>query len=93
MGWYTAKCLYRAETHSTIQPSGILGEYRYFLVFGEREELVREKSVQLARTKAHSYTNADGGTTRWVVEDVVDLKEILSHELAEGVEVFSEYIP
>ncbi|WP_158944828.1 DUF4288 domain-containing protein [Granulicella sp. S190] len=93
MKWYTAKCLYRTHFHDSTQCSGILGEYRYYLVMGDDEDAAREKSVNIARNNAHGYLNAEGGTTAWIFEEVVELHEILAPELSEGVEIFSEYIP
>jgi len=93
MGWYTAKCLYRVENHDTQPTPGILGEYRYFLVSGDDEVMARGKSIRLAMAKEQTYANAEGGTTAWIFENIIELKEILSSELSEGTEVYSEYIP
>jgi hypothetical protein len=93
MKWYTAKCLFRVENQGTALPSGILGEFRYLLVSGDDENTAREKSALLAKKKEQTYTNARGGTTAWIFESIVELKEILSSELSDGTEVYSEYVP
>ena len=94
MAWFTAKCLYRNEKRGGIMDSpGILGEYRYFLIAAETEDDARVRSLKLGRDNEHSYANAAGGETSWVFESVIDVKEVLSEVLCEGVEVFSEYIP
>lgn len=89
MPWYAAECLYYADTSP--KASEQLGEYRYFLLEAPDDEAAKMKAWQLARTREHSYTGADGTQVMWLLESVTDVKEILDDKLSEGTELYHKY--
>jgi hypothetical protein len=90
MPWYVAECLYYADTNPTAREQ--LGEYRYFLVEASNDEAAIIKSWQLGRNREHSYVSADETEVKWLLESVVDVKEILDETLSEGTELYHKYI-
>jgi|SRR5690242_728083 Domain of unknown function (DUF4288) len=91
MNWYTARCLFRSEHENASQRRDQLIEYRYFLLRAKDDKSARTKAAALAKKKEHSYKNALGTRVNWILEDVLDIKEILASRLAEGTEVYYKY--
>ncbi len=90
MSWYTAECLYRSEMDD-FSASEQLCEYRYFLVRADDDEAANDKAWELARRKQHTYLNENGIEVRWLLDEVVETKEVLAEELSEETEVYHRY--
>ena len=91
MPWYTAECLYRSELASCTADEQLC-EYRYFLVKADDDQAANEKARELAAAKQHGYLNANGEKVHWVLEAVIDTKQILNEDLSEGTEIFHRYV-
>ena len=91
MNWYTAECLFRSALRGAPAKSVQLLEYRYFLLKAADDQSSKNKARLLAKKKQHSYLNADGIKVEWVLEKVIDVKEIPDKQLSEGTEVFHKY--
>jgi hypothetical protein len=91
MSWYTAECLYRSVLRGRHVKGMQLLEHRYFLLKASDFQSAKNNAHELATKKQHSYLNADGIKVEWVLEKVVDVKEIVDKQLSEGTEVFHKY--
>jgi hypothetical protein len=91
MNWYTAECVFRSVHHGGSAKGRQLLERRYFLLKADDDESANKKARKLAKNKQHSYSNPDGIRVKWVLERVVDVKQILAKKLSEGTEVYYEY--
>jgi|SRR6266702_5428908 len=91
MLWYTAKCRFLSLHSGEEPPHEMLGEFRFFLLKAEDEEVAREKARLIAKQREHSYKNQYGATVTWVFDSLIDVKQILNSELGEGAEIYSEY--
>ena len=91
MNWYTARCLFRSEHQKGQRRRDQLIEYRYFLLKAKDDKSARIKATALAKRKEHSYINALGAKVNWILEAVLDIKEILDSSPAEGTEVYYKY--
>lgn len=91
MRWYTTECLFRSVLDGGRKRAQHL-ERRCFLLRATNEQSATKKAQDLARKKQHSYLNSDGEKVEWVLEKVVDTKEIFDKRLVEGTEVFHEYV-
>lgn len=90
MNWYTAECLFRS-VHENSNASQLL-ELRYFLLTAEDDESAKNKALELARRKQHSFVNVEGIVVEWIFQELVDVKEVLSKEISEGTEVYYKYL-
>jgi hypothetical protein len=91
MNWYTAECLFRSVLRGKPARSIQLLERRYFLLKAADDQSAKSNALKLAKKKQHSYLNADGIKVEWILEKVIDVKEIVDKELSEGTEVFHKY--
>jgi hypothetical protein len=91
MNWYTAECSFRSVLRGKPAKSTQLLEHRYFLLKAADDKSAKTNALELAKKKQHSYLNADGTKVEWVLEKVIDVKEIVDKELSEGTEVFHKY--
>lgn len=87
MNWYVAEVLLQ----SAIEPKGTgyspLIERSYFLVSADDETSANERAITAARSKQHSYTNAEGETVRWDFLKLERVREVMDKSLRDGTEV------
>lgn len=50
-----------------------------------------KRAAVLAKQKQHSYQNSKGETVTWTLQEIKEVKEILSRKLTEGTEVYYSY--
>ena len=91
MNWYPAECVFRSVHHDGSAKGKQLLERHYFLLKADDDESANKKARELAKNKQHSYSNPDGIRVKWVLERVVDVKQILANKLSEGTEVYYQY--
>ena len=51
-----------------------------------------KKALAIGAGHQHSYKNQFGAIVKWILEHVIDVKEILDFELKDGLEIYHEYI-
>jgi hypothetical protein len=90
LAWYTAECLYRSELPSS-GATEQLCEYRYFLLKADDDESASEKARSIAKKKQHRYLNEKGEEVNWILEEVVDTKQVLSEGFTEEIEIYHRY--
>jgi hypothetical protein len=89
MNWYVAEALFQSAIAPQIASYSPLIERTYFLVSADAETAANEKAVTLARSKEHSYANAEGDTVQWSFLKIERVREVLDETLGDGTEVWS----
>jgi hypothetical protein len=91
MTWYTTECLFRCVHEDHRNRSKQLFERRFFLLHADDDESAHKNAYRLAKSKEHKYTNPDGVRIKWVLQEIIDTKEVLDENLTIGTEVYHKY--
>jgi 5-formaminoimidazole-4-carboxamide-1-beta-D-ribofuranosyl 5'-monophosphate synthetase len=92
MQWYTAICIFRCiVAGEKKRRSRVLFERRYLLLKANSDEAAVRRAGYFAKKRQHTYRNAKGQSVKWVLEKILDVKEVISKDLIEGTEVYHEY--
>jgi hypothetical protein len=92
MNWYTGKVLLRCEVRHEKPRKAHPFEESYFLIRAPSHHVAARKAERVGKLKEHSYKNRDGNEVIWRFVRVLEVQEVLAHDLEEGVEVFSKFV-
>jgi Domain of unknown function (DUF4288) len=67
-------------------------EDRFVLIRADSEEEARAKGEHEAQEYGSTYLNKNDETVTWKVRGIVDVREVISADLADGTEVYSAFI-
>ena len=89
--WYSARLLYEA-VHNPPDPK----PSRLFPIFEESiivfhiedEDSIQTRLLELATAKEHHYTAVAGNEVHWTFREILEVQEIMSEHIDDGVEVF-----
>jgi hypothetical protein len=84
--WYSVTANYKA-VHLDRPRRRNLWEQTIFLVTAATEEQAQQAGYEVAKSKEHQYLSVSGGKVSWQLIEVVDVKELIDHELKQGMEV------
>ena len=90
-GWYSVRFLLESVFPEEPDSSQFFEE-RIVIVRAADEDEAREKAVAHARSEEDEYENALGARVTVVFREVLDVKEILSDELADLTEIYYHYL-
>jgi len=89
MNWYVAEAVFESGIEHSGSSYSPLIDRTWFLVSAEDEPSAEAKAEVLARSKEHSYANAEGETVHWTFSRIERLREVMDDQLGDGTEVWS----
>lgn len=86
--WFIARLLFKADVKSRLRRKKILCEESFILISALTEPEARLKAKRFAKASQHSYRNVYKEKVSWKFVELLELQEIISEKLGDGVEVY-----